>query len=778
MNADESTVNRHLGSGTDDLKDHDGSSKDLHESWRFTPSLMDPNSFAFSSFANQPPGYYTPTPGGMNTVYHNAAGDLHTPGLAVGIGTPLSLPSSSGIMQSGAPALDMHAFSAHDLHQQHQFQSFNPFADQQTFAPSQFSHQLSAYEPTDMDADGDISPTEDVSNDQSPTMLHAPRYDGSMPAPPLPALEKWVNPRLDHTSHDPQTNLVNRFRFHTVMNAPTAMIKHSDEIPITYLNKGQAYSMSITDTTRTQESSLSAAVTYRTFIRVSFEDEEQRQRPGSCWQLWKEGRGTNEAHLRGGKLQAVEYVEAASGDDESDRTKVEIESASFDGFSVLWSPPPNGPADFSVSVRFNFLSTDFSHSKGVKGIPVRLCAKTELVSIESSSDPAEVCYCKVKLFRDHGAERKLSNDVAHVKKTIDKLRQQIAQAESGLKDFGKRKRSGSAVTKPALNPKAGKIPKHKRTWSVSSMGSGGAKTAEDDLHSKLATMQDMFTSTRPVSVLYLQGAEEDDPDRYPVQLSTEPLDLLKASISRENSWQQRESGDDAPSGSSLVSPSASSGSYHPRALQRTSLSAPTSIKRSPQQSSIEWMGVHAVTSADLQMSNPQHLASPPDQLSKVQRLGSENTGSLTGWIEAIGVDPAYQPPAELPIKPVACLYILRQEAEKPADEQYYRAVYVMQRTVKDFVNALAAKCEVESTRILRTTRVNSKGLNILVDDDVIRDLPEGQDMIVDFSTIEIRSAKSLLPTDEIVVDGVDAGPKEGSATKDTSPKGYELKLFY
>jgi hypothetical protein len=32
--------------------------------FRFTPSLLDPNSSAFAAFANQPPGYYTPTPGG------------------------------------------------------------------------------------------------------------------------------------------------------------------------------------------------------------------------------------------------------------------------------------------------------------------------------------------------------------------------------------------------------------------------------------------------------------------------------------------------------------------------------------------------------------------------------------------------------------------------------------------------------------------------------------------------------------------------------------------
>src|SRR5579871_1810425 len=81
----------------EDIKDQDPTPRAQHEPWRFTPSLLDPNSFAFSAFANQPPGYYTPTPGGTNTLYHNQAGDLHTPGMGIGmgLGTPLSLPTSA-----------------------------------------------------------------------------------------------------------------------------------------------------------------------------------------------------------------------------------------------------------------------------------------------------------------------------------------------------------------------------------------------------------------------------------------------------------------------------------------------------------------------------------------------------------------------------------------------------------------------------------------------------------------------------------------------------------
>lgn len=83
-----------------------------------------------------------------------------------------------------------------------------------------------------------------------------------------------------------------------------------------------------------------------------------------------------------------------------------------------------GASDCMIAIQFNFLSTDFSNSKGVRGALVRLCAKTQLVlDIEGPGMKldAEVCYYQVQLFHDHGAERKLSNDVAQVKKTIGRL---------------------------------------------------------------------------------------------------------------------------------------------------------------------------------------------------------------------------------------------------------------------------------------------------------------------------------------------------------------------
>jgi len=585
---------------------------------------------------------------------------------------------------------------------------------------------------------------------QSPMMTFQPtQYDMSMAAPLPSSAEK--------------------FRFHVTLNAPTAMIKHTDEIPVTYLNKGQAYSISIVDTAPTMP--LPPGTKYRTFVRISFEDEQQRQRPATCWQLWKEGRGTNEAHQRGGKLQAVEYVEAnqpAESDDK--RTRVDLDTASFDGFSVIWTPGINGNAECNVAVRFNFLSTDFSHSKGVKGIPVRLCAKTETVSTgspHSRIEFSEVAFCKVKLFRDHGAERKLSNDVAHVKKTIDKLKQQISQAETGMKDFGKRKRAGSISTKAQPSQRPGKVQKHKRTWSMSSASSaGGRPPMEEDLHFKLQTMQDMFTSTRPISILYLRGSEQDDPDLHPVALAGEPLDLTKVDSRGSAVWQQRSSDRSSTTGtSSLVSPSPSSLSLHSQGL------GVTSTQNVPAQ----WTEFQQLAPADVQTSNPQQLASPPDQLTKVPK--TDVTGNLSGWIEALGVDSSYKPPVvERMIKPVACFYILHRGPQQPGKHEYYRAVYLMQRTLKDFTSSIAAKWNLEPTKILRTLHVLDRGLEVVMDDDVIRELAEGQDLIMEIA--EVKTSPQLKREWDMAVDVVVDSESATGTQNVIQTEGYELRLTF
>lgn len=776
-----------------DLKDADPTPRGSNEPWNFgtsglTPSMMDPDSHSFSMFANQLPGYYTPTPGGTNTLYHHQAGDLHTPNFGMGLGTPLSMPTSEGGLHAGHQAAAFQNFHAHLPHHlpQAAFQNVNPYQmqhpqqqQQQGFPPAHFTHH-SSYD--SMEGPGGESPVDDLgmnmdmhaSHHSPDALFHPQALQTSMHTAPVhPTGDKYVTGLPTRRS---SRLIFCRFRYHVTLNAPTAMIKHSDEIPVTYLNKGQAYTLNVVDT---QPQQVAMPVRYRTFVRISFEDEQQRAKPAACWQLWKEGRGTNEAHQRGGRLQAVEYVESGQpgGAEDPSKPRIELECASFDGFCVTWSPP-SGAAECPISVRFNFLSTDFSHSKGVKGIPVRLCTKTELVTdIRSAPSPtigAEVCYCRVKLFRDHGAERKLSNDVAHVKKTIDKLNQQIAQIESGMRDLGKRKRG--SIARGSGDDRPGKVLKHRRTWSMTSVtSSGGRGNAEEDLHMKLMTLQDMFTSTRPASVLYLRGANEDDPDLCPVKLTGEMQALVRTeSGDTAAGWEGQSAQTEPPS--SIVSPTPSSNSLSGSRMD-SNMQQPTPVGGPSRTNSEDWRNNPQMATADIQPSHSRQLASPRENQPVKIQTRSPTSGTLSGWIEALGVDSSYKAPPERALKPVACFYVQPRVAGKAPPDNFHRAVYLLQRSLKDFTNALALKCNIEPTEVLRTIKVSRQGLQILFDDECIRELPEGQDMTAEFCEITPDSPSKAKrewdagPTD-VQCDG------ELTTIENLSTTGYELRLLF
>lgn len=81
----------------------------------------------------------------------------------------------------------------------------------------------------------------------------------------------------------------------------------------------------------------------------------------------------------------------------------------------------------------------------------------------------------------------------------------------------------------------------------------------------------------------------------------------------------------------------------------------------------------------------------------------------------------------------------------------------MHRTVKDLINAISDKFGVDPTCVMRVTHLNSKGLQIIVDEEVVRELPEEQDMIVEFSTIHhdrpVKSETREVTSTDILVDG-------------------------
>jgi len=168
------------------------------------------------------------------------------------------------------------------------------------------------------------------------------------------------------------------------------------------------------------------------------------------------------------------------------------------------------------------------------------------------------------------------------------------------------------------------------------------------------------------------------------------------------------------------------------------------------------------------------FGAPPDVPVKIQKM-SNAPESLPEWIEAVGVDYSYQPPPERVIKPVACMFIKPRIAGTQPPDDYYRAIYLMQRTQKDLINEITRKVDIEPSKVLRTLRVNNKGLHIVMDDDSVREMLEGQDMIGEFHAIRPHSPMKREwdsgPTD-IQVDG------DLDIIHTTQSQGYELRLLY
>jgi hypothetical protein len=548
------------------------------------------------------------------------------------------------------------------------------------------------------------------------------------------------------------------------------MINQADEIPVTYLNKGHVYSVLILDTAPPMPGPI--PVQYRTAIRMSFEDGQQGQAAAKRWKLWKDARVAKDLHQRGSKLHGVEFVEHAQvTEDHGKRARANLETASIDGFSVLWTQGSGGSADCHIAIRFNVLSTDFTHSKGVKGIPSRLCAKTEVVSTNSqpcSLEVPEICFCEVKVFRDHGAERKLSTDIASVEKTINKLKQQIFQAKTSS---GKRKRDKSIDAKVTRN-RPNKGSKCKKTWSISS-----ASHTEEDLSFKLQTMQSVLASTRPVSVLYVRGRVQDDPDLHPIQLTGKPPDLLKVESEEGMDSQQRSSGRslNIAGTCTLMFPLLSPGSALPRAIIHSGYDA-FSIAEFPTHGQRGGFQPMTQTGTELQQSNPQYLPSLLDQPVEPRIPQPDSPGTSASEIEALEVNSSSRSPLERPIQPgtlvslyargrftddlsVACFYVLYRDLDGLAKKEHYQAVYLMKREAKELISSIAMKCNFEPTRILQM-------INIKVDDDVVRELPEGQDMILEFSRI-------TTPIDAVL------NGEQGSPVRNVvESEGYILKLIF
>lgn len=156
--ADEPNCGSRLMGGNDiklqdpNLKFHNQRTpRNLHD-LNISPSWMDQSSLHMASFAGQNPGLYTPNSGGLGAIFHNQAGDLHTPTLGINMMTPLSLSNHIAPHPQG-----LDNFNPQFLN--HNMPEVNPYLHQPSFAPSAFMQPDSTFDV--MDESGDTSSLND-----------------------------------------------------------------------------------------------------------------------------------------------------------------------------------------------------------------------------------------------------------------------------------------------------------------------------------------------------------------------------------------------------------------------------------------------------------------------------------------------------------------------------------------------------------------------------------------------------------------------------------------
>ncbi|KAJ5288154.1 hypothetical protein N7478_003840 [Penicillium angulare] len=615
---------------------------------RFTPFLDDqslPNSTADRR--------WNKSFGTFNTGLHGFAGDLHTPTLQSNLLTPETL-------------LNHYTDAVTPLHRNKVAKASDPF-DLQSLAPEVHNYfcedATSAKQPNTFAQPDAEQGLYNGTNGEIPVgnlALNGQIMSGLVDGENIPDVEKLT------FSHN--TN----FRYKVSLTTPTAMIQGSNDIPITYLNKGQTYPLTIIDSK--PPSTQNGLTHYRTSIRITFDTTEHTSNPNSCWSLWK----ASSAQDMSRKSRVMNAVELANlGQNQGQTNNFHVEKTSLDGFSIKWFTDASGIPACTLGIRFNFLSTDFSYSKGVKGSPLRLLAKTETIT----PDIPELSYCKVKVFRDHGAERKMFTDVSQLKRAIEKRKEEYIKALSGAgENLGKRKR-GSRIVENNQD------------------GAERAANLQNDLDAELADMHRAFSSNLPISEFCLPGDVQDDPDLFPIQLSDEETQIPRSMPQPVLNNLTPPSTLDSESRTSNLSQSPTN-QRTPKSTGKAAARSSSSIKdTSPTGDNISFQNAYMSTSASTERLVPKK---------------NEAEGGESGSGD----------------KPT-CLYIRFQNGDKSDD--FHTALFLQERTAQCLKMIISQKRNFSADLEVELYQVKENGLKVRIDDDVVQQISNDQAMSAEIS---------------------------------------------
>ncbi|XP_051519152.1 grainyhead-like protein 2 homolog isoform X1 [Myxocyprinus asiaticus] len=181
--------------------------------------------------------------------------------------------------------------------------------------------------------------------------------------------------------------------FQYTLEATRSLRQKQGEGPMTYLNKGQFYAITLNETSANKR--LRHPISkVRSVIMVVFSEDKNRDEQLKYWKYWHSRQHTAKQRV----LDIADYKESFN-------TIGNIEEIAYNAVSFTWDVNEEG----KIFITVNCLSTDFSSQKGVKGLPLMIQIDTYSYN-NRSNKPLHRAYCQIKVFCDKGAERKIRDE--------------------------------------------------------------------------------------------------------------------------------------------------------------------------------------------------------------------------------------------------------------------------------------------------------------------------------------------------------------------------------
>ncbi|KHN73726.1 Protein grainyhead [Toxocara canis] len=187
--------------------------------------------------------------------------------------------------------------------------------------------------------------------------------------------------------------LENSLGFQYVLDAPISTSVRKEDDRMTYVNKGQFYTVSldyIPDLCKPLKSA-----TVKSQLMIVFREDKTYEEEIKTWQFW---------HSRQHSVkQRILEIDSKN----SSGMIGQIEEIAHNAVQFYWNPTEQSSVKISIAVQC--LSTDFSNQKGVKGLPLHIQIDTYDEN-DNNEVPFHRGYCQIKVFCDKGAERKLRDE--------------------------------------------------------------------------------------------------------------------------------------------------------------------------------------------------------------------------------------------------------------------------------------------------------------------------------------------------------------------------------